>query len=329
MRFQDIYGQEELKAHMQTAIQKNKVSHAYLITGERGMGKKMIADAFASAILCEKKTGEACEECRSCHQMQGHNHPDVIYVTHEKPNTISVQDIRDQVNGAVAIKPYQSEKKIIIMDEAEKMNEAAQNALLKTIEEPPEYCVIMLLSVNRESLLPTIRSRCVHMEMQPLRTEVMIKSLMEKMGLPDYEAEDCSRFAAGNLGKAIRFASSEDFNEMRERVLRIGRKLKDMELYEVTDEAVSSEIYSRDQAVEFYEMLSIWLRDVLLYKATGDEARLMFIREKTYIRRFAERSSYFGLEKAIEEVQKAKKMLRANVNYTTTTEILLNTIRES
>ena len=104
---------------------------------------------------------EPCLECHSCKQALGNNQPDIIYLTHEKPNTISVADIREQINHDIEIKPYSSKYKVYIVDEAEKMNQQAQNALLKTIEEPPAYAVILLLTTNADAFLQTIRSRCV------------------------------------------------------------------------------------------------------------------------------------------------------------------------
>ena len=143
--FRDIIGQEQLKEHLQGAIERNKVSHAYIINGERNSGKEFIAKVFAMALECtDRKDGEPCQVCHSCKQALSGNHPDIIFVSHEKPNVIGVDDIRNQINGDVAIKPYSSPKKIYIMNEGEKMTVQAQNALLKTLEEPPEYAVIIL-----------------------------------------------------------------------------------------------------------------------------------------------------------------------------------------
>ena len=121
-RFKDIVGQEQLKEHLQNAIRLNKVSHAYIINGERSSGKEFIAKTFAMALQCENlqtdgQDMEPCQECHSCKQALSGNHPDIIFITHEKPNTISVDDIRSQINGDVAIKPYSGPKKIYIMNE--------------------------------------------------------------------------------------------------------------------------------------------------------------------------------------------------------------------
>lgn len=116
--FRDIIGQEQLKEHLQGAIERNKVSHAYIINGERNSGKEFIAKVFAMALECtDRKGGEPCQVCHSCKQALSGNHPDIIFVSHEKPNVIGVDDIRNQINGDVAIKPYSSPKKIYIMNE--------------------------------------------------------------------------------------------------------------------------------------------------------------------------------------------------------------------
>ncbi|MDE7299609.1 MAG: AAA family ATPase, partial [Lachnospiraceae bacterium] len=158
--FKDVIGRENVTEHLKNAIRLNKVSHAYIFCGEDGIGKNFIADIFAAALQCNEYSGEPCCQCKSCRQAEGGNHPDIIRVLHEKA-TLGVDDIRTQLNNDIAVKPYSGRYKIYIIDEAEKMTEAAQNALLKTIEEPPEYAVILLLTNNIDAFLPTILSRCV------------------------------------------------------------------------------------------------------------------------------------------------------------------------
>ena len=185
-RFSDIVGQEQIKEHLQNAMERKKVSHAYIIQGERNAGKEFLAKVFAMALECENpQNGEPCQECHSCKQALSGNHPDIMFISHEKPNVIGVDDIRSQINGDVAIKPYRGPKKIYIMNEGEKMTVQAQNALLKTLEEPPEYAVILILTTNVESLLPTILSRCVVLNMKPAKDEQVKQFLMREMEIPD------------------------------------------------------------------------------------------------------------------------------------------------
>ena len=189
--FKDIVGHEQIIEHLKNAISLEKVSHAYILNGPESSGKMMIAEAFAMALQCENHDVEGCMECRSCKQAIDHNQPDIIYVTHEKPNNISVDEIRAQLNNDIAIKPYSSKYKIYIIDEAEKMNQQAQNALLKTIEEPPAYGIILLLTTNADSFLQTIRSRCITLNLKAVKNETIHKYLMEKKQIPDYQADIC------------------------------------------------------------------------------------------------------------------------------------------
>ena len=206
-KFQDIIGREQIIEHLQNAIRFNRVSHAYIFYGEEGNGKNVIADIFAAALQCEVYSGEPCGECKSCLQAAGGNHPDIIRVRHEKA-TIGVDDIRNQLNNDIAVKPYSSRYKVYIIDEAEKMTEAAQNALLKTIEEPPEYAVILLLTDNANPFLPTILSRTVLIHMISVYKVLVQKQLMKVCGIPDYQAELPATFAAGYQSHAQRFAAS-------------------------------------------------------------------------------------------------------------------------
>ena len=139
--FADIIGHEQIISHLKNAIAADKISHAYILNGPDKAGKKMLAEAFAMTLQCEAHGDEPCMECHSCKQAVSHNQPDIIYVTHEKPNTLSVEDIRTQLVNDIEVKPYSSKYKVYIIDEAEKMNPQAQNAMLKTIEEPPAYAV--------------------------------------------------------------------------------------------------------------------------------------------------------------------------------------------
>lgn len=134
-KFADIYGHEQIKEHLQNAIRLNKVSHAYIFNGPMGSGKKMTAGIFAETLQCERHGQEPCGTCHSCIQSESGNQPDIIWVHHEKPGSIGVDDVREQVIGDMQIKPYSSRYKIYIIDEAEKLTQQAQNALLKTIEE--------------------------------------------------------------------------------------------------------------------------------------------------------------------------------------------------
>ncbi len=326
--FSEILGHEQIIEHLQNAIKLQKVSHAYILDGEEGAGKKLLARAFAQTLQCERGGVEPCGECHSCKQAQSGNQPDIIEVTHEKPASIGVEDIRGQLCGDIQIKPYSSPYKIYIVDEAEKMTVQAQNALLKTIEEPPAYGVIMLLTTNADAFLPTILSRCVTLKLRPVKNEIIRPYLMEKYHIPDYQAEVCTAFARGNVGKAERLAQSEQFAELKSHLLHLLRHLRDMEVYELT-EAVRSVSEYKTEINDYLDLMALWFRDVLLFKATRQIDGLVFAEEINAISAQAQKSSYEGLERILKALEKAKVRLNANVNFELTMELLMLTIKEN
>jgi DNA polymerase-3 subunit delta' len=327
-KFADIIGQEQLKEHIQNAIASNKVSHAYIINGERNAGKEFIARIFAMTLQCEKGGKEPCNECHSCKQALSHNQPDIVYVSHEKPNSIGVEDIRGQINNDIGIKPYSSPRKIYIMNEGEKMTPQAQNALLKTLEEPPEYAVILILTDNVEGLLPTIISRCVVLNMKPVPDKLVKKYLMEELGVPDYKANICVAFARGNIGKAKLLASSEEFEKVKDEAITLVKYINDMEINEIV-KAIKKIMEYKLDVNDYLDILTVWYRDALLYKATKDVNSLVFKNEFQQIRKVADRSTYEGIETIVKALQQARRRLEANVNFDLTMELMLLTIKEN
>lgn len=323
-----VLGHEEVIKHLQNAAAMDKVSHSYIFAGEKGSGKKLLAKLFAMTLQCEKHGKEPCLQCSSCKKAMNRNHPDIIYVSHEKPNSIGIEDIREQLIADVDIKPYTGPYKVYIVDEAEKLTVQAQNALLKTIEEPPAYAVIMLLVNNGATLLPTIASRCVTLNFKPVRDEVIKKYLMEELHVPDYQAEVSVAFAQGNVGRAKQIATAEDFAEMMEAAFRILKKGKDMEVYEMVD-AIKLLSEQKHTVYEYLDLFLVWFRDVLMFKATNQIDGLVFRKEYNDIKSRADVSSYEGLETIIKAIETAKQRLQANVNFDLTMELLFLTIREN
>lgn len=326
--FKDVVGHKNIIDYIRTAVQEDKVSHAYILNGEKGAGKKMLANLFATTLLCEKAGPDPCNECHSCRQAESGNHPDIIKVTHEKPNTISVDDIREQVNNTILIKPYQGPYKIYIIPQADMMSVQAQNALLKTIEEPPEYAVIMLLTENADTLLPTIASRCVMLKLRNIKDTLIKKYLMETMEVPDYKADMCTAFAQGNMGRAILLANSEYFNEVREEAVQLLKYIQEMELSEIV-EAVKRITSYKLEINDYLDIIMVWYRDVLLYKATKDMDKVVFKDQIKYIKEQARKSSYEGVELILNSLEKAKTRLKANVNFELAMELLFLTIKEN
>ncbi len=328
-KFSDIVGQEQLKELLQNAIKSDKISHAYIISGERNCGKEFMAKIFAQSIQCEnRKDTEPCGECHSCKQAESLNHPDIKFVSHEKPNVIGVDDIREQINSDVAILPYQGPKKIYIIQEGELMTVQAQNALLKTLEEPPEYVVLIILTNNTEMFLPTILSRCVVLDFKPVADDLIKEFLMTNMQVPDYKAEICVAFARGNVGKARLLAKSEEFDKVKDEALSLLKNINSMETGEILS-AIKKIVEYKLDVNDYLDIFSIWYRDMLLFKATHDMNGLVFRDEFQFIKRAADSTTYEGIEIIVDALDKCKVRLKANVNFELSMELLLLTIKEN
>lgn len=326
--FDDIIGQEQIRSHMEKAIADEHVSHAYIIHGERSSGKEYIANVFARALQCTGEGKRPCGLCPSCMQAAGDNQPDIIHVTHEKPGSIGVDDIRGQINNDIVIKPYSSKWKIYICNEAEKMTPQAQNALLKTLEEPPAYAVIILLTTTMEALLPTIQSRCITLNMKPVNDVQMREYLTKDLNMSSDKADLCIAFARGNVGKAKLLACSEEFENIRNEALSLLRNIREMEIVEVADAIKQIGEYKLDTG-DYLDIIAVWYRDILLFKATKDANGLIFHDEIQYITKVADRSTYEGIETIIDAIDQAKRRIKANVNFDLAMELLMLTIQEN
>ncbi len=328
MKIDDIAGQTVALTHLKNALKKDQISQAYMLIGEPGMGKKTIAESFAESILCEeRKPGEYehCGKCRSCHQVETGNHPDCIFVTHEKSNLISVDEIREQLVSDVEIKPYQSSKKVYIVPDAEMMNEQAQNALLKTLEEPPEYAVIILLVANADLMLPTLLSRSIKLPLAPLPDQVIEEKLIKDYYIQKYRTSSIVKFARGNLGRAIEMSENDDFIEDKNTASDIMKKVVKTESYQWKD-WIDELSKDKVRLPFFLGLFMDWYRDILMAKSGAGRERLMFADEESVITEEAGEYDYEGLKYCIEAIEDAQAKVRANVKLSLVLENLFNTL---
>lgn len=323
--FEQIIGHKKIISHFEEAVRMEKVSHAYLLSGEEGSGKMTLAKAFAKALLCEKKEG--CGECTACKQIDSGNHPDLIYISHEKYE-IRVDEIRKGVNDTIGIKPYSSDYKVYIIDDADRMNQGAQNALLKTLEEPPAYAVILLLTNNKDRLLDTILSRCVTMKLESIKQKDIISYLEENTDAKNTDIQFAAAFSLGNIGKALHIVQTEEFKEMLQEGLHILTHIHSMEVYEVISYLKNLTLY-KEQIYDFLDIIMVWYRDMLILKTTGSLNHLVY---KDRYRQLKDQEIYIsfeGISHVLGELEKARKRLAANVNFEVAMEMLLLTIKEN
>ena len=322
-----IKGREDESRSFASAVERGRVSHAYLIVGEEGSGRRTLARHFAATLLCGEDD-RPCGRCLSCQRVAAGSHPSIVNVTHEKPATLSVDEIRGQLVSTAAVKPLDGGYRIYIIPDSEKMTPQAQNALLKTLEEPPSYVVIFLLASSAESLLPTVLSRCERMDLKPLPDELIISHLTDHLGVRPYEAKVIAAYAQGNIGKAILAATDSEFKVRRERTLEMLKGLPDMDAGEIRDRVKE---LREDKGAIFgiLDVIDMYFRDALYYKVTSDPDGLIFSDEIGAVRRTAEASTAKGLADITEAASLLRSRLVSNVNFDLAVELFLLTAREN
>ena len=327
MGFKGIVGHEEIIAHFKSSIDSGKVGHAYIISGDVGSGKKTLANAFADTLECEAGGSEPCGTCQTCLQIQTGNYPDIITITHEKDNVISVDEVREQLVNTIYTKPYKGRYKIYIIPDADLMNTQAQNAILKTIEEPPAYAVIMLLVSNPDKVLETVRSRCLVLQTKPIRERDVLAYLINEMGLTKEKAYFCLDFAQGNLGKAIKLAGNEEYAAIVDSVVQVLKNIDDMDV-ETLGRAVTDIEQFKLSMNDYMDLMMMWYRDAMMLKVTGNVDKILFKNEFTTLKRQAGKLTFKNIEDKIDAIAKAEERLKANAKFEVTMELLLLTLKE-
>ena len=289
--FDQIPNQKRAAAILQRSILADRISHAWLFCGPSTADMQTLALAFAQTLQCTNRppsAADACMQCRSCRQAMNGNHPDILVWSHEKPKTFSVDEVRALVSD-VSIRPFESERKIYIVPDAHLMRAEAQNALLKTLEEPPEYVVILLLSLSADAMLETVRSRCQMVELAAGRTET------------DPQLAD----TALNILLHIRTWN----------LAQINAAVKELAQY-------------KDQIKPVFSLFASWYRDVLYFKASMDPEHVLFQEHLAVIRSQAADMSYEGIQSGIDSIRTAHRRLLANVNFDLTMELLLLSMKD-
>ncbi len=248
--FQNILGNDKIKELLQESIKNNQVSHSYLFIGESGIGKKMIAKEFAKAILC-LGDNKYCDNCKSCLEFDGGNNPDFSIIEPDG-NVIKIDQIRE-MQKEVQEKPIISNKKVYIINDADKMKREAQNALLKTLEEPPEFVTIILVGENENEFLATIKSRCMILHFNPISNSDMTKYLEENYNMN--VTSNMLDVFQGSIGKAI------ELKDKQEEYLAIEQAIENLEKEDLIDLIKKLDILytSKDEILDMLDYINIIL----------------------------------------------------------------------
>ena len=323
--FEEIRGNTPLVEQLRRSAASGRSSHAYLFLGGAGAGKRLIANTFAMALQCEGEK-RPCDSCKSCHAFNHGNHPDVIYFQPLKNGkTYTIEDVREQLLETVDLKPFQYEKKIYIIEKADTLNIQSQNALLKTLEEPPAHVVFLLLAERAETFLPTILSRVVVMKIRPLSAETIADYLMQAGHLAE-ESHILSAYAQGRIGQALELVEDEGFREMRQDILGKLEALPSMSEGDAYLLAKDLEGYKND--LRFLDIMELWYRDLLTAKSLREEGYLIQRDKKDAIFRAAKEPAALLAKKAAA-VRTARMRLAQNANFRLTMEVMLMDLKET
>ncbi|MCQ9207044.1 MAG: DNA polymerase III subunit delta' [Omnitrophica bacterium] len=321
MSFEDIKGQDSALGVLRESLRKGRIFSNYLFIGPDGVGKALAAKNFAKAINCRNRNSEEpCSECLSCKKVDSGSHPDISFV---RPggasSSIGVDEIRS-VTLRANLKPYESKKKVFVINDAHTMNIASSNAFLKTLEEPPKDTVFILISPSEKAMLPTIVSRCHIVKFSTAPTRLVQRILQDTLGISENEAGLLSNFSSGRIGEAIK---------MKERKT-IDRKNTLIDAMMDTGKDLREELgrYSKREGLkEDLEFFVSYFRDISVHKASRGNAYIFNIDRKDEIREQSSAFTQDELERLIRKIITLRSYVDYNVNPKMIIDVLVNGIR--
>ena len=326
MGFPQIIGHEPQKEFLQNSVRKNRISHAYLFSGPEGVGKKLVAIGFAKLINCTSSGAENLDcECVSCVKTEKGLNPDVLVFGYPGEKTIKVDHVRQDIERLIHLAPYENPYKVFIIDGAQRMNFNAQNAFLKTLEEPPPNSVIILITTLADLLMPTIKSRCQSVVFQPLDAG-QVRKFLEKEKPGDNDPELVSRISGGSISRALN--TDEDY--LRKRTEYIGcvmdvDRRKPLTLFDSV-EKIQKDIKNGgpEELKTVFDIFSTWLRDSVVMKTSGKKDEIVNTDLLEQLSRYSEKrdvSELLGKFAALEETM--TRISENNVNVEVSLENLL------
>lgn len=306
MFFNELLGNDNIKEFLNRSIESDKISHSYIFEGHESLGKFSFAMEYAKQLLCSSENMNYCLE-----KVDHGNHPDLKIIEIEGKSIKNKQI--ESFQEFVQIKPYEAEKKVVIINDAEKMTTSAQNRILKVLEEPPSYGVIILVCKNSMELLPTIKSRCQLIKFNRVGRDEISKFICDKYSVEEEKGKVLSILSDGAVGKAIELVESKTYNEKRDFVIGIPRMITEGQLKVIRINKFLND--NKENISEIFGILRSWLRDLLFYFEIGESDLLVNI---DYIFDMREQLKYIDGEKLIKYIKildHTEDRISRNVNF--------------
>ncbi|WP_353095579.1 DNA polymerase III subunit delta' [Tissierella praeacuta] len=322
MDFNQIIGHEKQIEALKNSIKNGNISHCYLFEGEKGLGKRNLGLAFSKTLLCKEKQDEPCNRCSSCIKFDSGNHPDFKLLSPE--NGIIKKDEIEKLINSMVTAPFEGERKVFVIDDCDMMRTESHNALLKTLEEPPKYVNIILVTSSSSKLLPTILSRCQIIKFYPLAISKIVDLLIRDYGIDENKANFIASFTKGSVEKSIELAETDSFFDKREEIIKIIDSLiKGDKTKAISSIAFFSE--NKENIGEILDIILYWFRDLLIYKEIGDTS-LLINKDKLHM---LSEESFMDLNRIndiIYKVEDTKINIKRNVNFSLSIETMLLSI---
>ena len=309
MPFNDIVGHKTPIRILRSMIQTGKIPHAFIFFGVAGIGKRTTAVSFVKAVNCMELDDDFCGTCVSCQKVERGVHPDFFCVEPEK-KVIKIEQIRT-VQQDVSIRAIEGKKKVVIIDQAEKLNPHAANCLLKTLEEPPENTVIILIAQSTAEILATVLSRCQRIGFSPLNDEEMMFCLSAQ-GVDEERATLVTHIAQGSISRAL-FLLDSDFTAKRRQIAEMLSQGSCLHLDSMFD--LSKELSVRGEEFPLIlEFLKAWYRDVLLLKEGVSPDTLYNCDIVSFMESCAMNETREGIIKKLKQVQWMERNVISNID---------------
>ena len=271
----ELHGQERALAMLRHALTSDRVAHAYLFAGPTGIGKARAALVLAQALNC-LEPGGPCGLCAACDRIARDLHPDVLRVEPTGAARQITKESIDVVRQRLTLPPHEGRARVIIIDEAERLNPTSANQILKTLEEPPPRTVFVLVSAAPEQLLPTIRSRCQRVRFAPLAASVVARVLRERHAVAAARSEELAALAGGSLGRALASLDEEAMAARRAVARRLRTAARGTGAAEVLDAAAElKQEHEKETLADALDLLTLYWRDAALLAGGADVGRLV------------------------------------------------------
>ena len=326
----EVIGQDRLISIIASEA-KNRHSSSYLINAPKGMGKHLIASSFAKALMCEEP-GErgACGICRCCKYFEANTTPDVVYVEGDSDGkNVKVDDIRNNVVADAYIRPQFSKTKVYIID-LDYVAEDGQNVLLKSIEEPPQSAVFIMITSSPDKVLGTVMSRAMELKLEPYTSDAIYEILKASgAGGSREELSDCISYCASNPGRAISIASDDTFAKLTEDVRRLILSVGDRSISDILTDDVAFLASCKDRIDLVFEIMLKTLDVMAMYLKAPDNKTAL--KAGPDIKEFVlsnKRLSTVKIGRCVEAINNMRRALAVNCNLENNSGVLLLTMHE-